>query len=168
MLSALNELTHFILMMTPWNRGWKPLFTDEEGSSRLDSRVPPWSEHFHLSLFTGGPKVTSLCLILTPHASRSLSFPRILRSTRSACLKEPTSRAIRWRFRRMTCPVSGSMASVTVWAVWGSPVERKHAPARPSAPASSTDRLRGCPLTGYIVKCLRRPRPLPNSPTATG
>lgn len=48
--------------------------------------------------------------------SDCLHLPRIPRSIRSACSKGPTSRATPWRSKRMTCPASGSTASVTVWA----------------------------------------------------
>ncbi|XP_030006692.1 beta-crystallin B1-like [Sphaeramia orbicularis] len=37
-------------------------------------------------------------------------------STRSACMSSLTSRATRWRSRRMMCPPSGRMASATEWA----------------------------------------------------
>lgn len=61
--------------------------------------------------------------LFDPHAS----FPpcRTAWSTRSACMSSLTSRATRWRSRRMMCPPSGRMASVTEWAAWGCQEERE-------------------------------------------
>lgn len=82
----------------------------------------------------GLAKARSCCSM--PHCSKLQGFghttqhlppviPRRLRTTRSPCMSLLTSRATRWKSRRMTCPAFGLTASATVWAACRCPVERK-------------------------------------------
>ena len=80
------------------------------------------------SILSSLPSLSALPLylfssLLHPSLPLSLSRCRTAWSTRSACSSTLTSRATRWRSRRMTFLPCGRMASPTGWAAWGSPEE---------------------------------------------